>query len=125
MTKKTTLRRILIVDDDKDVAEIMKLIFNLKGFIIKIVTEYKRVYAEVEKFKPEVLLFDLKLAGPAGVIMCKHLQRMYSFPVILFTANNDIEAHALESVVDGFIKKPFDIDDIVLTINHFLEESLV
>lgn len=105
-------KKVMICDDDFDILEVTALILLQKGYEVDTYSDCNNIFAKVEVSKPDVILMDLwipDLGGENVTALLKASEKTRSIPVILFSANNDIEKVALSAGAEGFIRKPFEI----------------
>ncbi len=114
------MKKILIVDDDKDVLEIVKFGLTSKGFDVRIHSTSVNVAKVVKYYKPNLILLDVHLPEKLGTQICKELKELYTIPIILLSAYGDHQKSLGESSADAFLIKPFEIDLLVNTINLHL-----
>lgn len=111
-------KRILIIEDDPDISNILRYTFNGEGFEVKCALTGEDGIDIFQEFEPHVILLDLMLPGISGFDVCKKLSR-YSAPVIMLTARNAIidKISGLELGADDYITKPFNIRECVARVN--------
>ena len=114
------MKKILIVDDDKDVLEVVKLILTSNGFDVQTHSTSINVAKVVKYYKPNLIFLDIHLPQKLGTQICKELKEIYTVPIILFSAYGDHRKSFAESTADAFIIKPFDLDQFINTINEHL-----
>ncbi|MBD3195671.1 MAG: response regulator [Candidatus Lokiarchaeota archaeon] len=112
---------ILIVEDSKMTIELLKEIFELKGFTYKAVSSTSQAIKELETNTPKVILLDVMLSESSGYSFCiglKENDKFRNIPVYYLTGRpmNEVLVKMAETKADGYIKKPFLISDFdVLT----------
>ena len=119
-------KKILVLDDDLDILVVMQLLFKVKGFNVMAISRWEEVYEKVDAFQPDLILLDVLLSGNDGRDICKVLKKKPStknIPVILFSANPALGKTASDYLADAFIHKPFEVSDLVNTINKHLEKA--
>src|SRR6266550_3292327 len=112
-------KKILVVDDDKDIIEPLALILESKGYTIETVTKGKFVYAKIESFKPDLLLLDVLMSGSDGREICKKLKQDKKYKeliVIMMSAHPSAEKDSTAIQADAFIAKPFETVDLLALI---------
>jgi two-component system, OmpR family, response regulator VicR len=111
---------IHIIDDDMDILTILHIFFEKKGF--DVIADYNGDDLDVtHKPCPELYLIDINLAGKNGVDLCKLIKRECShIPVVLMSANADLEILAKGCDADAFVSKPFDMYTILSTVNKLV-----
>jgi len=116
------LKNILIVDDNRDICEVVKIILSKAGYKTKAV-EHFEPFNETEA--PDMILLDIKISDQDGREIChqlKHKKATRKIPVIIFSASPDIEKEAYKAGADDFISKPFEIKELLGKI-HRLEQA--
>ena len=112
------MKKILVVDDDAAILHVVKLILTSHGFDVQTHSTGLNVPEIVMHYHPNLILLDIRLPGKLGTEVCKELKQIHTnLPIILFSAHADQgEAFAMCDA-DGFIQKPFDIKNLIDTIN--------
>ena len=119
-----TGQRILVAEDDDGISDIFKIIFEEAGYI----TDIKTNGADLLKNNfeiPDLFLIDKNLPGPNGLDICLFLksQKLTShIPVILISAAPDIGSLSREVRADGYVKKPFDITQLLNTVRYHINK---
>ena len=115
------MKKILVVDDDKDILNVVQQILVSHGFDVKTHSTGLNVPDIVMHYHPNLILLDIRLPGKLGTEVCKELKQIHTnLPILLFSAHADQgEAFAICDA-DGFIQKPFDIKNLIDTINLHL-----
>jgi DNA-binding response OmpR family regulator len=120
------MRRILAVDDDKDILEIIKYILEESGYEVDTLAEGKSLFDHVKQHEPDLILLDIMLGNLDGRELCKTLknqQETKSIPVILISASHDPGNLNQAGSPDDFIAKPFDIDVLLNRISNQLKRA--
>ena len=120
---QSTPKRILIVDDEPDILEFLRVILEEEGFTV--VTSDKGEYLEQlhNGGLPHLILLDVLLSGKDGREIVKYLKSQEEtkrIPVIMFSAHPSAEQTARQAGADDFLAKPFDIDVLLEKISHYL-----
>jgi two-component system response regulator AtoC len=119
-------RRILIIDDDKSMCEVLDAELRQRGFDVTSATSPVDALALLEKSDFQLALTDVNMAGMSGVELCQQIvTRREALPVVMMTAFANIETAiaAIRAGAFDFVTKPFDVDDLVLTIERALKHS--
>ena len=119
-------RKILIVDDEKNMRELLKDLFELEGFLSDAVKDGEEALSYVENSTPDLMVLDLRLPGIQGMEVLKILNKKgREFPVLIITAHGDINTavDALKNGAADFIVKPFDNSHLITSIKKALETS--
>jgi DNA-binding response OmpR family regulator len=106
--------KILILDDDNDILEILSLILVESGYQVKTLSSGESVFENIAAFQPDLVLMDVMLAGMDGRNICRNIKENILtslLPVILISGTHDL-ANSLHLVgaPNAFVAKPFDID---------------
>ena len=117
-------KRILIVDDDSDILEILSYILFEAGYETKILPHGETIINDIEDFKPNLIVMDVMLAGMDGREICHSLKTNPStseLPVILISGTHDLAASLhLPGAPNDFIAKPFSIDHLLAKIEEHI-----
>ncbi len=120
------MKRILVVDDDIDILTVVQLLLDSKGFEVVAISNWQQIYSKIDVFKPDLILLDVALGTQDGRNICKQLKSANDtkhIPIILFSANHNVENSIPECLANSFISKPFDINHLIEQINDQLMET--
>ncbi len=123
---KRKLPPILVVDDNKDNAEIIRNYLEIRGYPITVAYTGEEALALFESVKPAIVLLDVMMPGRDGWDVCRvmkqHPQLGKSVRVIMVTALNEMEdkQEALQTGADDYIEKPFDLATLAATVQRNL-----
>ena len=108
-------QKILIVDDDNNIAELISLYLTKECYETMIVNDGESVMGAVESFQPNLILLDLMLPGIDGYQVCREVRASYSTPIIMLSAKGEVfdKVLGLELGADDYIEKPFDSKELV------------
>ena len=108
-------QRILIVDDDNNIAELISLYLIKECYETMIVNDGESVLSAMESFDPNLILLDIMLPGMDGYQVCREVRTKYSVPIIMLSAKGEIfdKVLGLELGADDYIEKPFDSKELV------------
>jgi len=108
-------QRVLIVDDDNNIAELISLYFTKECFETMIVNDGESVMPAMTTFQPNLILLDLMLPGIDGYQVCREIRAKYSLPIIMLSAKGEVfdKVLGLELGADDYIEKPFDSKELV------------
>lgn len=116
-------RKILVVDDDKDIVEPLTLILESEGFQVGSVTKGSLVYSKIISFKPDLLLLDILMSGSDGRAICKKLKRnkkTKQLIIIMMSAHPNAKKDSEEIGADNFIAKPFETEELFSLLRRYL-----
>ena len=118
---------LLLVDDEKDVNEALKMYLEMHGFTVRTVFSGQEGLAAVKEAKPDLVMLDLQMTGMDGwQTLLKMREIAPDIHVAILTgsvSDRDLEEKAKTSGVLGFITKPIQLDDLVPKIKGFLAEG--
>jgi len=121
------MRRILAVDDDKDILEVLQYILEDSGYEVETLTNGQYLLDKIKQNPPDLILLDIMLGNLDGRDLCRKVKtgkETRDIPVILISASHDVSQSINQiGAPDGFIAKPFDIDDLLGSINRQLNTA--
>jgi two-component system phosphate regulon response regulator PhoB len=120
------LIKILVIEDDSSLCELLAELFNEEGYHYKICEDADQIFFWVEQFNPDVILLDYMLPSTNGGEVCMQLkcnEKTKQIPVIIYSAVNKELLPLDEYKCDSFVAKPFDINDLVRTIEKHTHRS--
>lgn len=114
--------KILIVDDDEHIAELLSLYLNKEGYETKEVYNGKKAIEEFSAFSPHLVLLDIMLPEIDGYQICREIRKISFVPVIMLTAKGETfdKVLGLELGADDYIVKPFDSKELVARVKAVL-----
>lgn len=117
LIKTIILKKILVVDDDADILDLVEHILLKAGFDVYTHNTGIGVQDKVTECNPNAILLDIKLPGKSGTEIYKELRETSITPIIFFSAHADRKKILAEYNANGFISKPFDINYLIDTIS--------
>lgn len=117
-----TKTKILIVDDDNNIAELISLYLTKECYDTKIVNDGEEALAAFESYAPNMILLDLMLPGIDGYQVCREVRTKSNVPIIMLSAKGEIfdKVLGLELGADDYIMKPFDSKELVARVKAVL-----
>lgn len=108
-------QKILIVDDDSNIAELISLYLTKECYETLIVEDGESALREFSKFSPDLIFLDLMLPGIDGYEVCREIRKTSSVPIIMLSAKGEIfdKVLGLELGADDYMIKPFDAKELV------------
>lgn len=119
---------ILVVDDDPDIGNMLKLMLEFKGYHITLIDSANEVENIVEEGNFGLIILDMLIGDINGTDVCKRLKnnsRISKIPVIMFSALPDAVKICLEAGSDDFVSKPFEMVTMLSKIEHFMNRQAV
>ena len=120
-------QRILIVDDDYNIAELISLYLTKECFETKIVGDGEEALRVFPEFQPNLILLDLMLPGIDGYQVCRELRSTSQVPIIMLSAKGEIfdKVLGLELGADDYVTKPFGVRELMARVKANLRKSVV
>ena len=115
-------QKILIVDDDNNIAELIALYLTKECFETMIVNDGESALTAADSFSPNLILLDLMLPGIDGYQVCREVRAKSSIPIIMLSAKGEIfdKVLGLELGADDYMEKPFDSKELVARVKAVL-----
>ncbi len=115
-------QKILIVDDDNNIAELISLYLTKECFETMIVNDGESALTAVDAFSPNLILLDLMLPGIDGYQVCREVRAKNQTPIIMLSAKGEIfdKVLGLELGADDYMEKPFDSKELVARVKAVL-----
>ena len=117
-------KRILLVDDDHEIVEAMRVALESKGYRILVARDGNQGLAMAEREDPDLVILDMMMPKRSGFLVLERLRRTHRVPmrVIMITANEGSrhKAYAEMLGVDDYIRKPFAMDRLIDSVNRLL-----
>ncbi len=126
MTKISTMSKILIVEDDPDIRELLRFNLEKAGYTLFLAEDGEKALTLARKHSPDIVLLDLMLPGVDGLEVCRTLKQdpeLQRIPIIMVTAKGEEldRVVGLELGADDYVVKPFSLREVVLRIRKLLE----
>ena len=120
------LKRILMLDDHKDILDVVKEVLSYEKFEVRITSSSEHIMEIMRSFRPDLVIMDYKLNGASGDAICKQIKKhpdLHHTPVVICSAylnKNDL----LTCGCDAIISKPFGLDELLDKVNNLLMEEV-
>jgi two-component system, OmpR family, response regulator MtrA len=113
-----TMGRVLVVDDDASLAEMLTIVLRQEGFESRMCTRGNEAMGQFREFRPDLVLLDLMLPGKDGIDVCKEIRSESGVPIVMLTAKGDTidVVLGLESGADDYVVKPFKPKELIARI---------
>lgn len=115
-------QKILIVDDDNNIAELISLYLSKECFHTNIVNDGEAALAAVQSYRPDLILLDIMLPGIDGYEVLREIRKTSNLPIILLSAKGETfdKVLGLELGADDYVMKPFDTKELIARIKTVL-----
>ena len=112
------LGKILIVDDDENICEVIKMYLETTGYNVKVAHDGKAAKEEFVNFSPNLVVLDMMLPGIDGMEVLKWIRKDSNVPVIMLTAKGETfdKVLALEIGADDYVVKPFEPKELLARV---------
>lgn len=117
--------KILVVDDDPAINEMLTIVLEAEGFQTSSVTDGAEAVGAFQSFDPDLILLDLMLPGVNGIDICREIRKQSAVPIVMLTAKTDTVdvVLGLESGADDYITKPFKPKELIARIRARLRRT--
>lgn len=117
---------ILVIDDDPDIATMIKMILEYRGYKVIIAPRAEQAEEILRKEVINVIVMDMLLSGSNGTDICRQFKAdkdIADIPVIMISAHPNAKEICFEAGANDFISKPFDMNDMVSKISRFIQPA--
>ena len=122
-----TIKRILIIDDEPDILEVLAFILSSKGYEVLKARDGREALNSLRTLTPDFIFLDLEMPFMNGHEICRHLKRdarLNKVPVVVLTASSlsESELEGLKKMeVEDIVRKPFELNEILSSIQKYAE----
>lgn len=121
-------KRILIVDDEPDVTELLSFRLRKEGYDVQAINDPLLIMGKAREFNPDLFLLDIMMPDLDGLKVCRMIRadrHLASVPIVFLTAKGETadRIKGLESGADDYVQKPFDIKEVTLRIGLVLRRA--
>jgi two-component system, chemotaxis family, chemotaxis protein CheY len=115
-------RRILVVEDDEGIRDMMEMVLDGEGYEVLTATNGIKALVLLEEDRPDLILLDMKMPGMDGWEFARRYAELPDPkpPIVVVTAAQDASRRAAEIAAQGYLAKPFGIDDLLAVIDDQL-----
>ena len=117
-----SIGKILVVDDDKNICELLRLYLEKEGYSVAISNQGEEAIAKINAIKPDLILLDIMLPGLDGWQVCREIRKTSNVPIIMLTAKGETfdKVLGLELGADDYVVKPFDTKEVIARVKAVL-----
>jgi len=119
-------RKVLVVDDEQDVAKALKVRLKANGFNVVLASDSIQGFTMASKEKPDLIILDIMLPGGGGFAVAERLKQSqvtHCIPIIFLTGIAGGEERAYRLGASGYVMKPYHPDELLETIHRALEKN--
>ncbi|MEH6408305.1 MAG: response regulator [Leeuwenhoekiella sp.] len=120
------MKKILIVDDDRILGQMIKDILEWKGFLVKVSKVPSETIQNVVEGSIDLIILDKLISGTDGTEVCGWVRtndKTANIPILMMTAMHSARELCLQAGASDFISKPFEIDDFMEKVNKLLQQG--
>ncbi len=117
---------ILVIDDDQDIGKMLKMLLNFKGFNVTLAESKTKAIEVLNSSVVDIMIMDMLLSGENGINVCVEFKSnadINHIPILMMSAHPDAKKICLDAGANDFISKPFEMQDILLKIEHLVEKK--
>ena len=117
--------KILVVDDDKNLCELLRLYIEKEDFAVELAYDGRRALELFESFSPDLILLDIMLPELDGWQVCREIRKHSQCPIIMLTAKGEVfdKVLGLELGADDYVVKPFETKEVIARIKAVLRRT--
>ena len=114
--------RVLVVEDDQDIADVLQRSLRMEGYEVRIAGDGLAALDEAHGFLPDIVILDLGLPRLDGIEVARELRRDDDVPILMLTARDALEARVegLDSGADDYLVKPFERQELLARLRALL-----
>ena len=118
-------KKALVVEDDKNIAELLRLYLEKDGFEVSIASDGGQGLRLAGEVEPDVILLDIMLPVMDGWQVCKEIRRTSQVPIIMLTAKGETydKVSGLEMGADDYVTKPFEVKELIARIHAVMRRA--
>jgi DNA-binding response OmpR family regulator len=119
--------RVLVIDDERGLRELLEFGLERAGFSVRCVTEGSAAWPLLESWTPDVIVLDVMLPGSDGFTLLPEIRRLTTAPVVMLTARTEIaeKVAGFEAGADDYVGKPFDLEELVARLRTLLRRPRI
>ena len=118
------MRTITIIDDDKDLLQLLKSLLPKSGFATSVYSEWEKASTSIKIYKPHLILLDVFMGAIDGLDICRKIKSNFAtrhIPVLVFSSFPKIRESAIyEYCANDFLPKPFKMNDLIRKFNELI-----
>lgn len=121
---KNCMSKIVIVDDSQELLDVLKFFLEQRGYEVETASTEKNLISLIRSFSPDLIILDIYLQGEDGREICKKLRNQIETKylcILMFSASTKKLSNYKEYGADGYIEKPFGLNEVINKIESALE----
>jgi DNA-binding response OmpR family regulator len=122
------MSEILVVDDDRDVAQSIELSLRRRGYRVTLAHSGVEALKTLRRYRPDIVILDILMPGMSGLEVCRHLRtdpNTVGLPIIFLTARGQEQDRidGLRAGADDYLSKPFSLEELILRVKAVLRRA--
>ena len=122
------MSEILVVDDDRDVAQSIELSLRRRGYRVTLAHSGVEALKTLRRYRPDIVILDILMPGMSGLEVCRHLRtdpNTVELPIIFLTARGQEQDRidGLRAGADDYLSKPFNLEELILRVKAVLRRA--
>ena len=120
-----SLEKIMVVDDDPNICELLRLYLEKEGYTVEIVNDGMAAVEAFQSAQPDLVLLDIMLPRLDGWQVCREIRRFSDKPIIMLTAKGETfdKVLGLELGADDYVVKPFEAKEVIARVKAVLRRT--
>ena len=116
---------ILVVDDEKNIVQLVRLYLNKEGFRVEAAYDGAQALEKARTLRPDLIVLDIMMPEPDGIAVCREIRKTSNVPIIILTARDDDidRIVGLELGADDYVTKPFNPRELVARVKAVLRRA--
>lgn len=127
MTLPGEAPRVLVIDDERGLRELLEYGLEQAGFSVRSVTEGSAAFSMLQAWPPDVIVLDVMLPGRDGFTLLPEIRKLTTAPVVMLTARTEIaeKVAGFSAGADDYVGKPFDLEELVARLRTLLRRPQI
>ncbi|MBV8821504.1 MAG: response regulator transcription factor [Chloroflexi bacterium] len=126
--EKQTLQKVLVIDDENNIVEFIRLGLRYEGFQVESAPDGEQGVIAAQRLNPDLVILDLMMSGIDGLEVCRRLRAnptTRDLPILMLTAKDEVQDRitGLDAGADDYLTKPFDFDELLARIRAILRRQ--
>jgi two-component system, OmpR family, KDP operon response regulator KdpE len=118
-------RNILVVDDEAQIARVLKTTLSAQGYGIRTAADGMQALQEMKTWPPDLIITDLRMPNMDGLELCRQVRKQSRIPIIVLSVKGEetIKVEALDAGADDYVTKPFSVNELLARVRAALRRT--
>ena len=118
MSNSDNKRNILVVDDEAQIARVLKTTLSARGYGIRIASDGNEALQEMKSWTPDLIITDLRMPNMDGLELCRRVRAQSRVPIIVLSVKGEeaVKVEALDAGADDYVTKPFNVNELLARV---------